>query len=125
MGIIIMLIGSASHYVFIFIGGGLIVHSIYKIVNTPKSSRMVLKNGYDGTAYFVRSSELLGKSRYRYSVCYGYTDENDEYHEVEAPGLFTYDQATSIQGCGSFPIKYIGKESVPLVDLSTLSPATW
>ena len=121
-GIIGLLLGVAYNEVFfIIIGAGSILHAIYRFIKRPKKDRAILKHGYNGTAEFIRRFELLSKNRHRYSVYYGYTDENGEYHEVVAPGLFTDNQSSNIKACGNFPIKYIGKESVLLVDLTALS----
>jgi hypothetical protein len=120
-GIILLILGIANDEMFfIIIGSGIIIYTIYWFINLQKNDRTVLKHGYEGTAKFTHSIENLSKSRYRYSVYYEYTDENDEYHEVEASGFFTYNQTENIRVCGYFPIKYIGKESVPLVNLRTL-----
>jgi len=120
-GIIGLLLGIAYNQPFLIIlGGGSIIHAIYRFINLPKKDRTILKHGYKGKAKFIRRTETLIKGRHRYLVYYGYTDENGEYHEVEAPGFFTYNQTNNIQGCLWLPIKYIGKKSVLLVDLHSL-----
>jgi predicted nucleic acid-binding Zn finger protein len=121
-GIIFLILGIANNEVFfIIIGGGIIIYTIYWFVNLQKNGQTILKHGYEGTAKFTRSIKILSKNRCRYLVYYEYTDENDEYHEVEASGFYTYDQSDNIKAFGYFPIKYIGKESVPLVNLRTLA----
>jgi len=158
-------IGIASKQpIFIIFGAAPMIRTIYRFINLPKKDRMILKHAYKGKAKFIRRTETLLKSRHRYVVYYGYTDEHGEYHEVEAPGFspiirqildlfdnsvkpkvcscltspakycvfccfirklfgeLKFPKNSTIELCTWFQIKYMGKKSVPLVDLHSIKP---
>ena len=126
LGVLFIVLGIASNEDFILtIGAIWSISSLYRFINyinLSKEDKTILKHGYEGAAKFIRRTETLLKSRHRYVVYYGYTDEHGEYHEVEAPGFFTCHQADTIELCKWFQIKYRGKKSVPLVDLHLMKP---
>ena len=83
-----------------------------------KKRQLILKCGHDGFAQFIRYKRFFTRLGWSYLICYSYTDENGEYHEVKSRYSTHYKwRLEKFERMGTFPIKFIGKYSIICVYL--------